>query len=94
MTIESQLLRTSEAKLSAFLLVLCQDFGVKTDTAITIDLKLPHQTLADWTYLNRSSITKILGQLRQQEMISIEQQQITIHDPIMLRQCFDLPSYS
>ena len=110
MTIESRLLRTSEARLVSFLLILCQNFGVETDTGIKlarslapfgdagslvkIDLKLAHHTLADWTYVNRASVTRILGQLRQQQMISIEQQQITLHNPSILRQYFAIPSYS
>ena len=93
MIIESRLLRTSEARLIAFLLVLCQNFGVETDTGIIIKLKLTHQTLADWTYINRPCVTKILGQLRQQQIVSIEQQQITLHNPDILRQHFAIPSY-
>ena len=93
MTIESRLLKTSEARLVAFLLVLCQDFGVETDTGIKIKLKLTHQNLADWTYINRPCVTKILGQLRQRQIVSIEQQQITLHNPNILRQYFGIPSY-
>ena len=93
MIIESRLLKTSEARLVAFLLVLCQDFGVETDTGTTIELKLTHQTLADWTYINRPCVTKILGQLRQRQIVSIEQQQITLHNPAILRQYFAIPSY-
>ena len=93
MTIESRLMKTSEARLVAFLLVLCQNFGVETDTEIKIKLKLTHQNLADWTYINRPRITKILGQLRQRQIISIEQQQITLHHPNILRELFDIPCY-
>lgn len=93
MIIESRLLKTSEARLVAFLLVLCQDFGVETDTGTMIKLKLTHQTLADWTYINRPCVTKILGQLRQRQIVSIEQQQITLHNPAILRQYFAIPSY-
>lgn len=70
MTIESRLLPTSEARLVAFLLVLCRDFGVETDAGIKINLKLSHQTLADLIHSNRVSITRILGQLQKQQMIS------------------------
>ena len=94
MTIESRLLRTSEARLVSFLLILCRDFGVKTDTGIKIDLKLSHQTLADLIHSHRASVTRILGQLQKQQMISIEQQQITLHNPSILRQYFAVPSYS
>ena len=109
MTIESRLLKTSEARLVAFLLVLCEDFGVETETGIKlarslapfgdagslvkIKLKLTHQNLADWTYINRPGVTKILGQLRQRQIVSIEQQQITLHNPNILRDFFDIPYY-
>ena len=92
MIIESRLLKTSEARLVAFLLVLCQDFGVETDAGIEIKLKLTHQNLADLTYINRPCVTKILGQLRQRQIVSIEQQQITLHNPNVLRY-FNIPSY-
>lgn len=94
MTIESRLLRTSEARLVAFLLVLCRDFGVKTDAGIKIELKLPHHTLADLIYSNRVCVTRILGKLQQQQMISIDRQQITLHNPNILRQYFAIPFYS
>ncbi|PSB06845.1 global nitrogen regulator NtcA [Pleurocapsa sp. CCALA 161] len=94
MTIESRLLRTSEARLVAFLLVLCRDFGVETDEGIKIELKLTHQTLADLIYSNRVSVTRILGQLQQQQTISIARQQIILHNPSILRQYFAIPSYS
>lgn len=94
MTIESRLLKNSEARLVAFLLVLCRDFGVETDAGIKIELKLTHQTLSNWTYINRPCLTKILGQLRQQQIISIEQQQIILHKPGILRERFGIPSYS
>ena len=94
MTIESQLQRELKARLVSFLLILCRDFGVKTDAGIKIDLKLSHQTLADLIHSHRPSVTRILIQLRQQQMISIEQQQITLHNPIALRQYFAIPDYS
>ena len=94
MTIESQLQRELKARLVSFLLILCRDFGVKTDAGIKIDLKLSHGTLADLIHSHRPSVTRILIQLRQQQMISIEQQQITIHNPSILRQYFAVPSYS
>ena len=63
------------------------------NSIIKIKLKLTHQNLADWTYINRPCVTKILGQLRQRQIVSIEQQQITLHNPNVLRQYFNIPSY-
>ena len=94
MIIESRLQRTSEARLVAFLLVLCRDFGIETDKGIRIELKLTHKILADWTHINRPCITKIIGQLQKRQIISVERQQITLYNPNVLRQYFNIPAYS
>ena len=89
MMIESRLRKTLSARLVSFLLILARDFGVATDGRIKIDLPLSHQTLAGLINSNRVSVTRVLGQLQQQQMISRQQQKITLHNPSALSQYVD-----
>ena len=89
MLLESRLRKTLEARLISFLLILALDFGVSEDSGIKIDLRLSHQTLAELLDSSRVTVTKLLGQLRQRQMISSQQQQITLHNPSALSQYVD-----
>lgn len=88
MIVESRMRGNLENKLVCCLLILSHDFGVETDLGIKINLPLSHQALAEFINTNRSSITRIIGQLKQQQLISIDQQKITLHDPDFLRRHF------
>ncbi|WP_036477211.1 Crp/Fnr family transcriptional regulator [Myxosarcina sp. GI1] len=90
-TIEFLRMQRSQTRLVSFLLILSRDFGIKTNAGIEINLRLSHETLAEMTSLSRVSVTKFLGQLRHQQMISIYRQKITIHDPKYLRQYYKIP---
>lgn len=90
MIIESQLQKKLEVRLISFLLMLGRNFGVKTDSGLKINLQLSHKALAELINSSRVSVTRILGQLRQQQMISIKQQKIILHNPSALSQHVDL----
>lgn len=88
MMIETLAHRDMESRLVSFLLILCRDFGVPNGNGITIDLKLSHQAIAEAIGSTRVTVTRLLGDLRDQDKISIHKKKITVHDPVLLGQSF------
>ena len=88
MMIETLAHRDMGSRLVSFLLILCRDFGVPGESGITIDLKLSHQAIAEAIGSTRVTVTRLLGDLREQGMISIHKKKITVHDAVTLSQQF------
>lgn len=88
MMIETLAHRDMGSRLVSFLLILCKDFGVPSGEGITIDLKLSHQAIAEAIGSTRVTVTRLLGELREQSLISIHKKKITLHNPIELGQRF------
>lgn len=88
MMIETLAHRDMGSRLVSFLLILCRDFGVPTTTGVTVDLKLSHQAIAEAIGSTRVTVTRLLGELRDQGMISIQKKRITVHNPLTLSQQF------
>ena len=88
MMIETLAHRDMGSRLVSFLLILCRDFGLPIEDGIRIDLKLSHQAIAEAIGSTRVTVTRLLGDLRQQEMISIHKKKITVHNPVALSQQF------
>jgi global nitrogen regulator NtcA len=88
MMIETLAHRDMASRLVSFLLILCRDFGVPNSRGITIDLKLSHQAIAEAIGSTRVTVTRLLGELRQEKMISIEKKKITVYNPVALSQQF------
>ncbi|MGK7926806.1 MAG: global nitrogen regulator NtcA [Spirulina sp.] len=88
MMIETLAHRDMGSRLVSFLLILCRDFGVPTTDGIRIDLKLSHQAIAEAIGSTRVTVTRLLGDLRQEAMISIHKKKITVHNPVALSQQF------
>ena len=89
MMIETLAHRDMGSRLVSFLLILCRDFGVPTNEGIRIDLKLSHQSIAEAIGSTRVTVTRLLGDLRDnKEMISIHKKKITVHNPVALSQQF------
>ncbi len=88
MMIETLAHRDMGSRLVSFLLILCRDFGVPSTNGITVDLKLSHQAIAEAIGSTRVTVTRLLGELRDQEMISIHKKKITVHNPMVLGQQF------
>ncbi|WP_202223194.1 global nitrogen regulator NtcA [Okeania sp. KiyG1] len=88
MMIETLAHRDMGSRLVSFLLILCRDFGVPSKDGITIDLKLSHQAIAEAIGSTRVTVTRLLGDLRQDGMISIHKKKITVHNPVALSQQF------
>ncbi|MEO1620952.1 MAG: global nitrogen regulator NtcA [Cyanobacteria bacterium J06632_3] len=88
MMIETLAHRDMGSRLVSFLLILCRDFGIPGGEGITVDLKLSHQAIAEAIGSTRVTVTRLLGDLREQSMISIHKKKITVHDPVTLSQQF------
>ncbi|HIK56844.1 MAG TPA: global nitrogen regulator NtcA [Synechococcales cyanobacterium M55_K2018_004] len=88
MMIETLAHRDMGSRLVSFLLILCRDFGVPTQDGIMIDLKLSHQAIAEAIGSTRVTVTRLLGDLRQDKMISIHKKKITVYNPVTLSQQF------
>jgi len=75
--------RDMGSRLKRFLLLLCRDFGVPVPgtEGITIRLKLSHQAIAEAIGSTRVTVTRLLIELREQALISIDNKQITVHKP-------------
>ncbi|MFQ3679542.1 MAG: global nitrogen regulator NtcA [Pseudanabaenaceae cyanobacterium] len=88
MMIETLAHRDMGSRLVSFLLILCRDFGVPDRDGVTIDLKLSHQAIAEAIGSTRVTVTRLLGDLRKQKLISITKKKITVHNPVELGQQF------
>jgi global nitrogen regulator NtcA len=88
MMIETLAHRDMGSRLVSFLLILCRDFGLPAQDGIVIDLKLSHQAIAEAIGSTRVTVTRLLGDLRQDKMISIHKKKITVHNPVTLSQQF------
>ncbi len=88
MMIETLAHRDMGSRLVSFLLILCRDFGTPSEQGVQIDLKLSHQAIAEAIGSTRVTVTRLLGELRDEEMISITKKRITVHNPVLLSQQF------
>ena len=86
--IETLTHRDMSSRLVSFLLVLCRDFGVPSSQGITIDLRLSHQAIAEAIGSTRVTITRLLGDLRNDALVQIDRKKITVFDPIALAKRF------
>lgn len=86
--IETLTHRDMSSRLVSFLLVLCRDFGMPGTHGITIDLKLSHQAIAEAIGSTRVTITRLLGDLRNDGLVEIDRKRITVFDPLALAKRF------
>lgn len=77
--------RLVSARLQALLLLLTQELGQVTPDGVRIQVRLTHQQLANLVGTTRISVTRILGYLRKEGWLSIDQtRHIVIHDAAAL----------
>ena len=87
--IETLTHRDMSSRLVSFLMVLCRDFGVASEKGITIDLRLSHQAIAEAIGSTRVTITRLLGDLKDSGLLTIERKKITVFDPMALAKRFN-----
>jgi CRP-like cAMP-binding protein len=61
---------------------------VPTNEGIRIDLKLSHQAIAEAIGSTRVTVTRLLGDLRESDLIAIHKKKITVYNPVALSQQF------
>ncbi len=70
--------RETEVRLANLLPILAQKFGKGGGSEVTIGLRLTHQDLAAMVASTRESVTKVLNEMRNREIIEIESGRITL----------------
>lgn len=77
-------------RMARILLRLTEQHGVSSTKGTLIDIKLTHQHLADMTGTARETVTKILLELQQDEVIRINKKQILVSDLEKLKAIADI----
>ncbi|MCE7794900.1 Crp/Fnr family transcriptional regulator [Salipaludibacillus sp. CUR1] len=66
--------------LAATLVRLTEDYGIKKEDGIYIDIKLTHEDLGNFFGATRESVTRMMNQLKKQKILSKKQGYLVIHD--------------
>src|SRR5919206_2434158 len=74
--------RETEVRLANLLPILARKFGERSgdDHYVTIDLRLTHQDLAAMVASTRESVTKVLNEMRNRDVVRTEGGRITLKD--------------
>ena len=72
--------RETEIRLANLLPILAQKFGERDNGVVTIDLRLTHQDLAAMVASTRESVTKVLNDMRNRDLIVVDSGRITLKD--------------
>ena len=74
--------RETEVRLANLLPILARKFGERSEDgrSVTIDLRLTHQDLAAMVASTRESVTKVLNEMRNRDVVEIEGGHITLKD--------------
>ncbi|CAN5880229.1 cAMP-activated global transcriptional regulator CRP [soil metagenome] len=78
--------RETEVRLANLLPILANKFGERNGSAVTISLRLTHQDLAAMVASTRESVTKVLNEMRNREIIAIDGGRITLVNNRALRE--------
>lgn len=76
------------------LIRFCNSYGVKNEEGILIDVQLTNQDIANYIGTTRENVNRTLNELRKEEIISMVDGKILIHDLQYLKdylQCSDCP---
>ncbi|MNI90899.1 Global nitrogen regulator [compost metagenome] len=76
-------------RIARMLLRLTEQHGVPSADGILIDLKLTHQHLADMTGTARETVTKLLLELQNEQLIRNDQKKIVVCNMDGLRNIFE-----
>nr|MBA2534783.1 Crp/Fnr family transcriptional regulator [Rubrobacter sp.] len=72
--------RETEVRLANLLPLLAQKFGQSRNGIVTIELRLTHQDLAAMVASTRESVTKVLNEMRNRDVIEVDSGRITLKD--------------
>ncbi len=78
-------LNGKKGALYSTLIRLCNSYGVLRQDGIYIDVSLTNQDLANYCGTARESVSRMLGELRDEGIISVERKKIIVHDLCFLK---------
>ena len=79
-------LASPNVRLARVLLTLADQVGVETPAGISVPVELSQEELASWIDVSRSTIARMLADLRTRGLVHTSYRKITITDPRWLRQ--------
>lgn len=82
--IEVLTFNNADARIRTALFHLCQRKGEKTSEGVRISLHLTHKEIADMTGISRETATRVLNNLQNQNVLTVETKHYIVHDPDML----------
>lgn len=78
-------LRRVEERVKGFLELLALDYGQSTPEGLRLDLRLTHQEVASALGTTRVTVTRVIGQLRQQGWLQLDGQRRLVIAPLPRR---------
>ncbi|HEV8131914.1 MAG TPA: Crp/Fnr family transcriptional regulator [Acidobacteriota bacterium] len=82
--IEVLTFNNADARIRTALFHLCQRKGEKTSEGVRISLHLTHKEIADMTGISRETATRVLNNLQNQNVLTVETKHYIVHDPDVL----------
>lgn len=82
-------LNGKKGALYSTLIRLCNSYGVLRADGIYIDVSLTNQDLANYCGTARESVSRMLGELRDEGLISVERKKIVVHNLSFLKSEID-----
>lgn len=58
-------------RVKMILLTLSNQYGVQSDSGVTIDMDITHQEIADMTGMIRETVTKVIDELKRENILSV-----------------------
>lgn len=83
------ILHGKHGALYSTLLRMCNSYGKKVENGILIDLPLTNQELAKFIATPRESVNRMLSELRKENIITVDNGYITVHDQDFLKRYID-----
>lgn len=74
------LFRSNRERVIHLLIELCEKYGRRADSGITLDIRLSHQEMASIIGSTRETVTVVLGQLQKESLIQIARRRVVILD--------------
>jgi CRP/FNR family cyclic AMP-dependent transcriptional regulator len=71
---------------------LAEEHGIMKHNGLMINMKLTHQQLANLAGTVRESVTKVLQELQEDQIITIQKKMIYVHDMGAIRKLFPTPT--
>jgi CRP-like cAMP-binding protein len=79
--VEGLTYHTAEARVRVALRQLCDREGVATPEGVRVDLALTHRDLASIAGVSRETVTRVLGQLLQADLVKTVDRRFIVRDP-------------